>query len=382
MRRQKLIKTSIVIIGFLIVIISFFFNFSPSKNQGVRISSTQSISNNLWNHPIYSQYDFDQSDHIINIGIQPLYLPSGIIFEAMKKDNILAREVSQLNMKNEYYPFLKGEDVNFFLQQQKLDGGVGGDMPALSAASKIDIIVPLCLQEGNASIVSAERLLANDMKGKRIAYPFGSISHYFILDLLHSAGISENQVKLIPMEVTSMADALHNKEIDLFSAWEPIVSLAKKQYPSLFIDHRTITTGYLYFSEDFVVRHRDAVYHILAAAIRAINWMKADRRHLISACKWNINQIEKLTGQKSMLTEEEIASLAEKDISYHFSAIIKQVDFQPNSRLHSEYRFLKKINIIPSTSKWEDVCEAFDHQMIITIIKQSEKYRIMEFDYE
>ena len=118
MKLQKLIKTSIVIIGFLIIIVSFLFIFSSSKKQGIQ-KSHQSLSNNLWSHPSYSQYDFDQSDPIINIGIQPLYLMTGIIFEAIKKDNILDREISQLNMKIEYYPFLKGEDVNFFLKQKR-----------------------------------------------------------------------------------------------------------------------------------------------------------------------------------------------------------------------------------------------------------------------
>lgn len=283
-------KTKIYLVLFIISVLILVIYILPEQSDPGK--NSQSASTNLQNHPIYSQYNYNQDDTIINIGIQPLYLPTGIIFEALKRDSILSKALLQLDKEIRYYSFLKGADVNFFLQQGSLDGGVGGDMPALSAASTVKVVIPVRLQKGNASIVSAKPMLTNDMEGKQIAYPFGSISHYIVLELLQSTGIAENEVTLIPMEVSSMAEALYNNKIDLFSAWEPIVASAEKQYPEFFISYRKITTGYLYFLQDFSSMNQEAVSFILAAVIRAIRWLKSDREALESACVWNIMEME------------------------------------------------------------------------------------------
>ena len=80
-----------------------------------------------------------------------------------------------------------------------MNGGVGGDMPAISASSNFDILIPVILQKGNVSIVTKKQILTNDIRNKHIAYPYGSISHYFILHLLQSEELSESDVQLIPM---------------------------------------------------------------------------------------------------------------------------------------------------------------------------------------
>ena len=379
---NKTTKICLVLFTISVLIVVFYIIHKQSDKS----MNSQSSSTNLQNHPIYSQYTYNQDDAIINIGIQPLYLPTGIIFEAIKRDSILTRTLLQLNREIRYYSFLKGADVNFFLQQGQLNGGVGGDMPALSASSMVKVLIPVRLQKGNVSIVSAKPMLTNDMEGKRIAYPFGSISHYFILELLQSAGIAETDVKLIPMEVSSMAEALYDNKIDLFSAWEPIVASAMKQYPEFFIPYRRITTGYLYFLHDFTTRNREMVSHILAAVIRAIRWLKSDREALEFACLWNIMEIERLTGEKSILTAEEIAELALKDLfqyqSLYNSIVIKKEEVRVNAALHSEYILLRALGKVPVGDNWEQVRKSFDDSLILEIFKHPKKYRLNEFDYD
>lgn len=377
-------KTKIYLVLFIISVLILVIYILPEQSDPGK--NSQSASTNLQNHPIYSQYNYNQDDTIINIGIQPLYLPTGIIFEALKRDSILSKALLQLDKEIRYYSFLKGADVNFFLQQGSLDGGVGGDMPALSAASTVKVVIPVRLQKGNASIVSAKPMLTNDMEGKQIAYPFGSISHYIVLELLQSAGIAENEVTLIPMEVSSMAEALYNNKIDLFSAWEPIVASAEKQYPEFFISYRKITTGYLYFLQDFSSMNQEAVSFILAAVIRAIRWLKSDREALESACVWNIIEMERLTGERSFLSAEEIAELAMMDLfqyrSLYNSLVIQKEDVRVNDALHSEYIFLRKLGKVPVTSNWEQVRKSFDDSLILEILKNPEKTSLNEFDYD
>lgn len=366
---------AIILIGLLTLLLS--------KRKDNAMSSVAS-SPELFNHPIYSNYDFNQNDSLINIGIQPMYHPTGIIFEVIKRDNILNKAIAASGKRIKYYPFLKGADVNFFLQQDLLIGGVGGDMPTLTAASTFDVVIPMIIQNGNASIVSREPMLTNDLKGKRIAYPEGSVSHYFILKLLHSGGVAENMVHLISMDVSSMAKALHNKEIDLFSAWEPNVASALKQYPNFFITYQRITTGFLYFSEAFVQQNSEIVNHILAAVIRSISWMKSDRENLLLACEWNRIEREDFTGEKSILSEQEIANLALKDILRYYSKysmVIKAEDIMTNSSLHREYEFLAALNKENENLNWEKVAKSFDNNLIMEIMKHPKEFQINEYDY-
>ncbi|MCK5171721.1 MAG: ABC transporter substrate-binding protein [Bacteroidales bacterium] len=369
------------LISVLILLIGLI-SLSILKKKEIGISSVESVTE-LFNHPIYSNYEFDQGDSIINIGIQPL-MPSGIIFEVIKRDNILNKSLSASGKKIEYYSFLKGADINFFLQQKMLDGGVGGDMPALSISSVFDVAIPIIVQKGKASIVSARPMLTDDFKGKRIAYPYESISHYFILELLQSAGIAENQVRLIPMDVSSMAKALHNNEIDLFSAWEPNVASALKQYPEFFITYQQITTGYLYFSKAYTQENPEIVNHILAAVIRSISWMKSDRENLLLACEWNIMAMDKSTKEKSVLNAEEMANLALHDIlGYYskYSIVLNSKDVNLRRSLQNEYEFIKTLNTGKENKHWDEVVKNFDSKVVTEILNHPKKFRLNEYNY-
>lgn len=68
-------------------------------------------------HPVYSAYDFSTADSVINIGLQPLYLPTSLIFEAVKHDSILHANMTNLGLELRFFDFLKGNDLNFYMQR-------------------------------------------------------------------------------------------------------------------------------------------------------------------------------------------------------------------------------------------------------------------------
>ncbi len=376
--KLKYFLVILIILAITLLIYILFYK------QEIKISSLDSHTD-LKNHRIYSQYDYTLDDNKINIGYQPLYLPTGIIFEVIKRDKILQEALNLLEKEIKFFPYLKGYDLNHFLEQKVIVGGVVGDMPALTAASNFDIIIPVVLQKGNVSIVSDKPMLTNDLKGKRIGYPLGSIAHYFLLNLLLDAGIKENEVNLIPMDVSSMANALYNNKIDLFTAWEPSVAEAMKKHPGFFITFKQISTGYFYFSKEFATKNPEVVNHIIAAVIRAFDWLKSNRANLILASQWNIIAMEKLTGQKSLLNAEEIADLAMTDIFRYiskYSIALSKDDLQENSILNAEFIFLKELNIVPVNSEWDEVSKSFDLNMILDIHKQPKDYNLDEYDYD
>ncbi len=336
----------------------------------------------LSDHPIYSKYKFNNTENVINLGVQPNYSPTGFITEVMKRDTVLRKDLSALGVEVCYYSFLKGGDVNYFLRKGDIDVGIGGDMPAVTAAATMDVIVPALIQQGFTSIVANRFMLIKELRGKKIGYALGSNAHYALLKALSTARLTEEQVRLVPMEANEMPEALHSGEIAAFSAWEPTPAITLIKYPESLVIHRYLSSGYIYFTKTFSDKYPEIVLQIIAAEVRALRWMQRNRKNLLRASEWVLQAAESLTNQKSKLTIEQNAALAKKDILGIASApIIPQSDLRQNGPLHTEFEFLKTLDKIPASASWEKVQKSFDFQIMIDVIKHSKKHKLNEFNY-
>lgn len=337
----------------------------------------------LSKHPLYSEYQFDSSDNVINLGTQPLYMPTGLITETMKRDRILRNALKKLGMEIRFYPFLKGHDVNYFLKKGDLDAGIGGDMPTISIAATSEVIIPSLIQQGFVSIVANQHMLIKDMRGYRIGYAYGSNAHYALLNALSSRGIDETDVKLIPINVFEMPEALKAGKIDAFSAWEPTPFLTTKKYPDKIVIHRSMSTGYFYLSRSLYEKHPDAVRHILAAEIRAFQWMRHSKKNLINASQWNLGECNKLSEGISALSDIEISKLATDDIMGHtLTPVIPPSFISRTGLLYKEFKFLKELGKIPPSTTWENIYDSFDLQILEDVTDDPSGYRFDEFDYD
>jgi NMT1-like family len=367
----------IVIAGCLVIFVVILFYFS--SNRKIPLTSTP----NLLEHPIYSKYEFDNTDRTIRIGTQPLYLPGSLITEALKRDTILKEELSKMGLKILFYDFLKGDDINFFLTRGDLDGGVGGDMPALTTAANIDIVIPAMIQRGFVSIVANRQMLIEDLKGERIGYAFGSNAHYALIKTLASAGLSENDVQLIPMDVTKMPELLNNGEITAFCAWEPTPTMALRNYTNSTIIHQRLSLGFFYFLRTVYQKHPDAVSHILAAQIRAISWIQEEKQNLRLACEWSLAAGEQAFGLKINLSINDIAAIAMKDILGQIqNPGIAEDDIKTNGPLHQEFMFLIDIGKIPASISWHQTRKKFIPKILDIVWVNRNNYRLDEFKYQ
>lgn len=350
----------------------------PPKEQGAddgRTTATPDYSN----HPIYSAYDFSNSDSVINIGLQPLYLPASWIFEVVKRDTILKNELSTLGLEARYYPFLKGDDVNFFLRRGDLDAGIGGDMPALTIAATHQVIIPAMTQQGFTSIVAKRPMLIENLRDKRIGFAFGSNAHFTVLDALASEGLTEHDVDLVAMEVTEMPEALNLGHIEAFSSWEPIPIVTLATVPNSAVIHRGMSTGYLYFSRSFCSENYEAVCHIVAAEVRSIRWLRLRSENVLRACEWACQSgkvLSESTPEYPMIWEP---SLARSDLlSKESSPFIPKSDLLSDGPLRREFEFLKEFGKIPDHSRWEAVRRSFDRRILIEVLSNPKKYSLSD----
>ena len=336
----------------------------------------------LSKHPIYSGYDFEREEGVINFGTQSAYMPTGLISETMKRDIILKTALLEMGMKIRFYDFLKGYDVNFFLRRGYLDAGIVGDMPALTIAATLEVVITNMMQRGFTSIVAGRDVLLGGLRGRCIAYAFGSNAHYSLLQALSAVGLDEEDVQLIPMDICEMPEALHAGEIDAFSAWEPTPTITLNKYKDTVIIYSKLNSGYLYFAKDFAIEHHDAMYYIVAAAMRAVRWMQASDENLIRASFWSRKAGEELMGRNLEISNEEIARLAKEDvIGMKQPYRIPKGDLELMGSLYYEFKFLKTLDKIPAIADWDNVQNSFDKRIVEEILANPKKYRFNEYDY-
>ncbi len=348
------------------------------ENEQVQSVSAPDLSD----HPIYSKYEFSEEDNVIEVGIQPLWVPTCIVAEAMRRDVVLQKALAQEGLEIRFHPFLKGADVNFFLRRGDLEAGIGGDMPALTAAAGFNVLVAGLMQQGFCAVVAGRHMPMDELRGKRIAYPFGSNAHYALLRALSSVGVEEADVRLVPLDVDQMPDALADGSIDAFSAWEPTPTIAVTRFSNQVVIHRSLSSGYLYFSRSLAESRPEALRLILASQLRAMQWLRRDPQNLVDASDWAIEAGRRLSGRTPVLTAEDYGKLANRDLlGLSSMPAIPQEDQMADGRLSAEFGFLKKMGKIPAAAPWEDVRSCFDRTIFQEVVSSERKYHLSRYQY-
>lgn len=346
------------------------------------ITKTELLLPDLCDHPAYNSYQFPKDKKFIHLGVQPLWVFEGNLAEIMKRDRILRGSLAERGLEISFYSFLKGDDVNHFVRRGDLHGGMCGDMPTLTIAAAMEVEIPALTDQGFNCIVAKRHMVVAGLKGKTIGYPFGSFSHFALLEALESEGMSEAHVNLVPMDVTDLPEAFRSGKIDAFAAWEPMVSLAMTKVPGSAVIHRNRYLGFIYFTKEFADSQPEAIDLILASAIRAVRWMLADRHHVLLSSEWAIQSSRKLSSIASEISEQKFAGVVMEEGKINPTPVIPQDDLDEGGHLHREFGFLKKLGKIPARSHWSRIRKMFNRQIVENVLANPEKYRLDQFDYD
>ena len=371
----------ILVAGGLLVTVLLGLYAATRRGQPIG-ESTVNPAPDLTGHPLYSTYTFGKTEKVIDIGTQPLWLPISHITEAMKRDRILRKALEAEGLRIAWHGFWKGADVNFFLGRGDLEVGFGGDMPALTATTKFGAVVGGVVQHGFCSIVASRPLLVGELRGKRIGYPFGSSAHYVLLDALSSAGLSESDVRLVAMDLDAMPEALARGAIDALSAWEPIAAVTLARSERAIAIHRATSSGFLYFSRSFAVQNPAAARTILAAKLRAVGWIRRERKNLDLASRWVMRAERELTGTDSPLTLEEYNKLAREDLlGLSGSMAIPKSIVSQTGPLGREFEFLKRLGKLGPEASWATVEAGFSFELRDQVLADPARYDLRSCEY-
>lgn len=140
-------------------------------------------------------------------------------------------------------------------------------------------VVGLDDSKGGDGIVSSDTIKSvGDLRGKRVAFNEGSVSHFFLSVLLRKNGMTEKDLKSINMRQDDAGAAFLSGKVDAAVTWEPWLSRAKKaphghilvdssQTPGLIVDVMVIR-------RDVLTAHPDAVRAAVVGWYKGVEFWK------------------------------------------------------------------------------------------------------------
>src|SRR5438094_4130485 len=143
-------------------------------------------------------------------------------------------------------------------------------------------VFPIDASVGGDGILAKNTITSvADLKGKNVAVNQGSVSEWFLAQVLKDNGLSLSDVKEQNMKSGEAGAAFVASKVDVAVTWEPWLSKAKtrtdghilvssKQYPDLIMDSFA-------FRKDFVQKYPDTVKDFMKAYYDAFTWMQQNQ---------------------------------------------------------------------------------------------------------
>ncbi|SFC58519.1 NitT/TauT family transport system substrate-binding protein [Nocardioides terrae] len=121
-----------------------------------------------------------------------------------------------------------------------------------------------------------------ELKGKTVAVPEGTSGDMILTLALQKAGMTKDDIKVVPMDPAAMVAALASKKVDGAGFWYPALATVKQQVPDLvelakntdFEDTVAFPTAFV-AGNDVVAKKKDELQRVLAALRDAIAYRAA-----------------------------------------------------------------------------------------------------------
>lgn len=329
----------------------------------------------------FDRYGLLPASPAVDLGVQPLGYPSGVISAVMSRDRILKKMLADGQQPLKIHPFRRGADMLALLADQRLEAGLLGDMPTILAAATGQVWIVGLVKQTSTAIVAKGDVQVRGLAGKRIGYVEASSAHHTLLQGLASAGIGDSQVKLVPLGVGDMPEALERGDIDAFAAWEPAPSIALGKNDKNHIVFRGLSTDYFVIGQAFAKRSPQAARHLVAGFMRAIEWMRRSQRHVEKAAHWAMLDTEAFSGKPVPLSIAQIAAITHREILDIPSAPV-MLNSPGTPLLRTEFQFLTKLGKLPAGSQWDNVEAALTYDGLARVMAEARFFQLRTFDYE
>ncbi len=153
----------------------------------------------------------------------------------------------------------------------------------LAAQGKeFDIVYVTDFSTGGDGILARDSIESvKDFKGQRIAVEEVGVSHFYLLQVLHDAGLSESDVELVNMAPDAAAAAYQGGNIDIAVTYAPYLGQVNRETKDGRIIHDTsaaptLITDFYMFDTDFAEQHPEAVKAFIRGIVRGQEFMETN----------------------------------------------------------------------------------------------------------
>lgn len=112
-------------------------------------------------------------------------------------------------------------------------GYIGPGAFWLPASGKAKIVAMNTLGQADRVVAQKGINSIKDLRGKTVAVPEGTSGDMILTLALKSAGMTKDDIKLVPMEPASIVAALVSKKVDAAGFWYPALATVKQRVPDL-----------------------------------------------------------------------------------------------------------------------------------------------------
>ena len=188
-----------------------------------------------------------------------------------------------------YKDFNSGADVYRAMASGAVDMGLIGNAPFTIAVTQGAPYTAVwwydigTTAEGLVVRAASPIKTLTDLKGQKVATPFGSTSDFMLHGTLDTAGLKPQEARLINLAPQAILAAWSRGDIDAAYIWDPVLGqLAKQGGKVIAFDKDLLPHGYLAGDVGFVktsllTEHPDVVRAWMKANIRAIDLIHSDR---------------------------------------------------------------------------------------------------------
>lgn len=197
------------------------------------------------------------------------------------------------------------------LAEGKVDGAaltLDEMFKARENGTPLSVVMVFDISAGADMLLARSRLARlADLKGLRIALEQSSVGALLLAEILEKAGLTREDVRLVPLSVDRHLEAWQHDEADVFITYEPVASHLLAQGAHKLFDSRQIPdtiVDVLAIRSDMLDRtHASAVRHLIATHFRALDHLTRNPQDAAyrMARRLNLHAAEVLPAFKGLL---------------------------------------------------------------------------------
>lgn len=224
-------------------------------------------------------------------------------FQAIPNAELVAKQLKwheqTLGIPIEWRQFESGRDVNTAIAAGSIDlglSGSGGAATALAQGLPLSVIAIYDVIGSSEALVARGPIKsASDLRGKRLAAPFASTTHYSLLKWLELNGVGTGDVRLLDLNPSDMTAAWIRGDIDAAYIWQPTLQrLLDAGGTRLTSSDEMAARGVATFdvavaSDALMSAHPEVIASYLKTLSRAVQLYRSDRQQALDALARELN---------------------------------------------------------------------------------------------